>query len=265
MDTTIGQLKVGTRVVLGRYGVRNESPHPIVWLKASPNCDFISEYVLDYLCFDAQEQRANGDLRWYGNPDYTVSNIFMFLNNESEVWYSDAHETDAPPGARSGQWAQYENHYGFLYHFEEHEIESLHIQTYCVNDSEVTSLIRLPLLSDIFGTERLKLFSKKGVRTKATNDLVYGRGYRVGLNDRSYVPFWCMDKDRCYAKYIDRTGKSNYQGASNCSGIRPMCVIAPNTIVEPIEDDVYRVKPYNIEHETFSDEEFLKYLGVAQP
>jgi len=44
-----------------------------------------------------------------------------------------------------------------------------------------------------------------------------------------------------------------------------MCVIAPNTIVEPIEDDVYRVKPYNIEHETFSDEEFLKYLGVAQP
>lgn len=41
MDTTIGQLKVGTRVVLGRYGVRNESPHPIVWLKASPNYDLV--------------------------------------------------------------------------------------------------------------------------------------------------------------------------------------------------------------------------------
>lgn len=265
MDTTIGQLKIGTRVELGRYGVYNESPCPIVWLKASPNCDFISEYVLDYLCFDAPERDAGGDARWCGNPNYMVSNIFAFLNSESETWYAAAHETDAPPGTRSGQWAQYENHYGFLYHFEEHEMASLQMQIYCVDGSEVSSLIRLPLLSDIIGLDCLKLFSRKGVRTKATSDLIRGRGYRVGLNDRSYVPFWIMDKDGCYARYIDRTGRSSYQHPSNSSGIRPICAIAPNTIVEPTDDGVYRVMPYNIEHETFTDEEFLRYLGVAQP
>lgn len=36
MDTTVSALKVGTQLVMGRYGVDKDSPHPIVWLKGNP-------------------------------------------------------------------------------------------------------------------------------------------------------------------------------------------------------------------------------------
>lgn len=39
MDTTVERLKVGTQVIIGSYGVNNDEPHPVVWLKGSPNCD----------------------------------------------------------------------------------------------------------------------------------------------------------------------------------------------------------------------------------
>lgn len=29
MESTVGQMKVGTRLVFGKYGVRNEDPQPI--------------------------------------------------------------------------------------------------------------------------------------------------------------------------------------------------------------------------------------------
>ena len=38
MDTTVERLKVGTQVIIGSYGVNNDEPHPVVWLKGSPNC-----------------------------------------------------------------------------------------------------------------------------------------------------------------------------------------------------------------------------------
>lgn len=50
MDTTVERLKVGTQVIIGSYGVNNDEPHPVVWLKGSPNCDFITECAVDYLC-----------------------------------------------------------------------------------------------------------------------------------------------------------------------------------------------------------------------
>lgn len=59
MDTTVGALKVGTQLVMGKYGVDKDSPHPIVWLKGNPNCDFITEKAIDYLCFDAAEETGH--------------------------------------------------------------------------------------------------------------------------------------------------------------------------------------------------------------
>ena len=55
MDTTVGALKVGAQLVMGKYGVDKDNPYPIVWLKGNPNCDFITEKAIDYLCFDAAE------------------------------------------------------------------------------------------------------------------------------------------------------------------------------------------------------------------
>ena len=33
MDTTVGALKVGAQLVMGKYGVDKDNPYPIVWLK----------------------------------------------------------------------------------------------------------------------------------------------------------------------------------------------------------------------------------------
>lgn len=38
MDLTVDSLKIGSKLVFGKYGVNNENPQPIIWLKASPNC-----------------------------------------------------------------------------------------------------------------------------------------------------------------------------------------------------------------------------------
>ena len=78
MDTTVERLKVGTQVIIGSYGVNNDEPHPVVWLKGSPNCDFITECAVDYLCFDAPERTGDGR-RNLGNPDYRLSNIYTYL------------------------------------------------------------------------------------------------------------------------------------------------------------------------------------------
>ena len=46
MDTTVGALKVGAQLVMGKYGVDKDNPYPIVWLKGNPNCDFITEKAM---------------------------------------------------------------------------------------------------------------------------------------------------------------------------------------------------------------------------
>lgn len=83
MDTTVERLKVGTPVIIGSYGVNNDEPHPVVWLKGSPNCDFITECAVDYLCFDAPERNGDGR-RNLGNSDYRLSNIHTFLNSDRD-------------------------------------------------------------------------------------------------------------------------------------------------------------------------------------
>lgn len=97
MDTTVGALKVGTQLVMGKYGVDKDSPHPIVWLKGNPNCDFITEKAIDYLCFDAAEE--TGHYRRVNNAKYPVSNLFSFLNSDQMMWYHAMHDNDSSPGA----------------------------------------------------------------------------------------------------------------------------------------------------------------------
>lgn len=56
MDTTVGALKVGTQLVMGKYGVDKDSPHPIVWLKGNPNCD-LSQKKLSTTCASMRRKR----------------------------------------------------------------------------------------------------------------------------------------------------------------------------------------------------------------
>lgn len=74
-ETTIGKIKVGTKLMFGQYGVSADEIFPIMWLKATPNGDFIAAKVLDYICFDGRErQSADYNMRMFGNPDYGRSN-----------------------------------------------------------------------------------------------------------------------------------------------------------------------------------------------
>lgn len=41
IETTIGSMKIGDKLAFGAYGVTSDSPSPILWLKATPNSDFI--------------------------------------------------------------------------------------------------------------------------------------------------------------------------------------------------------------------------------
>lgn len=83
METTVGKLKIGAPLVMGRYSVSKDAdPAPIVWLKGTPNSDFITEFAVDYLPLDALERESeNVRHRYSGNPDYNKSNLLQFLNS----------------------------------------------------------------------------------------------------------------------------------------------------------------------------------------
>ena len=184
-ETTVGKIKVGTKLMFGQYGVSADETFPIMWLKATPNGDFISEKVLDYICFDARERQSDDySAKVYGNPDYGASNIMQFLNSHDEnCWWNPAHEKDAPPiGSNVCQVGDvYHNHCGFLYHFEDYEIDSIAKKLIHTPSGAVKSLMRLPSYENFFGADRFQLFSRRGIRANGTGDYVYRRGCTLGL------------------------------------------------------------------------------------
>lgn len=269
MDTTVERLKVGTPVIIGSYGVNNDEPHPVVWLKGSPNCDFITECAVDYLCFDAPERTEDGR-RNQGNPEYRLSNIHTYLNSDRDDWFCKTHESDAPPNNLFGNRGQsYRSHYGFLYFFEDYELDSLQMQQYMVDGEMLTSLVRLPTMADILdGQLRLKLFSKKGIRPKATEDCADKRGRFGNFSCESYMSFWLAGKQdgfQYYALTLGRAGYLERKRPSECAGLRPMCRLKPETAVEMGVNGVAHIKPYTLKNVICTDAELFELLGVVQP
>lgn len=268
MDTTVGALKVGAQLVMGKYGVDKDNPYPIVWLKGNPNCDFITEKAIDYLCFDAAEE--TGHYRRVNNAKYPVSNLFSFLNSDQMMWYHAMHDNDSSPGAFVRySYARYEDHYGFLYFFEDHEIASLVRKEYVVGENRVSSLIRLPSVADIFSLQdgrRFDLFKRKGIRPNPTADLFDLKARYAGLDsDRGFMSFWLLDDvETERAAISNRSGVLNRLTASSCSGVRPVCTLSPDTIVEQREDGVFFIKSFTTQN-VFTDEELFELLGMAQP
>jgi len=268
-DTTIEKLKVGTPLVMGRYGVKNDEPKPIVWLKGTPNGDFITKDAIDYLPFDAKEREntESENIRFMGNRKYSVCNLLQFLNSADESWFAPMHQFDAPPSARNVDWnrGQYDQHYGFLYFFEEYEIAALVQDTRVVDTDTVMSLIRLPAIADILSPNRFKLFTKKGVRPNATEDLMGKPGAEFYLG--SYVPFWVSDLGghNGYAAFIGRNGAVNAQWPTANCGVRPVCTINPATAVVLGDDGLHYIKPYEVKQNIRTDEELYAFLGLAQP
>jgi len=267
-DTTIGKLKIGTPLIMGKYGVNRDRPKPIIWLKGTPNGDFITKDAIDYLPFDAKEREntENNNARIMGNSRYSVSNLLQFLNCAEESWFAPMHQFDAPPTVMNVDWnrGQYDQHYGFLYFFEEYEIAALEQDTRVVDTDNVATLVRLPSIADILSPDRFKLFTKKGVRPKATEELIGKPGAEFYLG--SYVPFWVSDWGRNgHAAFIDRDGSVKVQWPTGNCGVRPVCTISPATAVVLGDDGFHYIKPQEIKQNVCTDEELYAFLGLAQP
>lgn len=262
----ISDLKVGAKLFFGNYGINAASIHPITWLKASKDNEFLSEFVLDLLRFDAAERNnPNREQYWYGNGSYEQSNIIQFMNSYDDEWYEPMHDFDNPPGNQSNDTdgpGDYVNHVGFLRDFEEYELECL------------ASRIDLPSYANIFGTgntPRFQLFSRKGFRGKPHFDLVLNR-WGHNMSDGSYCSFWLNDKTETThrAMYVDRSGSTSNGYASNVHGLRPKCTINPDAEVEPMPDGSgFRIVPFEIPKDSrrrnskvATDEEFLALMGL---
>lgn len=265
-------MKIGDKLEFGAYGVSNDNPHPIIWLKGTPNGDFITQDAVDYLAFDGRERTSEGfGARNYGNANYSLSNILLFLNSEDSDWWHPTHQYDAPPGGYDiyDSRVGYANHFGFLYHFEDYEVKTIVHHDHTVNEGAFQTLVRLPSYEDVLGAERFKLFSKKGVRIHGTSDFVCNRGARLGFEAGSFIDFWVSPggrpHDEDFATIVSRSGLSKKQYPYHGSGIRPVCTLNLGSVVELGEDGVFRLKPSEEDRKTFTDDEFLALLGMARP
>ncbi len=267
METTVKHMKLGSKLVLGRYGVRStDEPDPIVWQKATPNCDFISEEVLDKLSFDAEEPSRDG----YGkepNSDWKLSNLRQFLNSEAfdGTWYTKSHPDDTPPETVNlSGWPKYEykSHYGFLHYFEDYELASIREQTYTVPGGECSDRVRLLSVRDVFDREqRFNIFKKlRGVRAQPT--------YRCSLHrsrgGATYMPYFLLNNRSSTSVHIvSSVGDIDSCYAGCACGIRPTLRVSPDTVVTDDELGTYTVVPFDVHPlPVCTDEELLRLLGL---
>lgn len=259
---TVDSMKVGDRLVLGKYGVKNDMPQPIVWIKASQNCDFITERVVDYICFDAME---NSNI--YSNSSYIYSNIFQFINSEEEMWYTKSHQADSPPVHSRVVWGgkEYNSHFGFLYHFEDYEISSISDRSYTVGNDQIVSKIRLPSDQDIFGESKFPVFRKIGIRPKGTDDIVMNGVANIRFSPNSYIDFWLSNHtDSQYVCICNRSGGINDLAAHNSCGLRPVCTLKKETTVSINDNGRFQITPYTVEQNVCTERQILDLFDVTQ-
>lgn len=258
---TIADLKVGSKLVFGQYGV-GESASPIVWLKANKECEFLSECVLDIIKFDEQERNSpTNDHRYSGNGNYTLSNILQFINSYEDDWYEPSHDYDAPPGDYNrpiDRIGEYLHHAGFLHDFEDYEIESL------------SGRVHLPTLANIFGANgepRFTLFNRKGFRGRPSYDLVLNGHH--GFEETSFCEYWLSDgtgTSNYMKSFVGRDGSKHNTYAYSRSGLRPKCMIKPELEVEALSNGSYRILPFEASRrrgpQIATDEELLNLMGL---
>lgn len=252
---TIRDMKIGSVLIFGKYGVNNDFPKPIAWLKASQNCDFITQYALDYICFDAREPSEHNRFTFTGgNPDYSLSNIARFINSVDREWYSQSHERDTPPSrvlSRTDHMAfAYDEHFGFLYHFSDYELDRLDTSR---------GLMRLPSTAEVLNGN-FELFHKKGRRVRASEDLKEKISFK--FEENSFLPFWIADSaHESYSKIIGRSGYAEIRSPYMAAGLRPVCRITANTEIVDNNDGTYSVVETDIDLGVCSIDELTEFLG----
>lgn len=262
MELTVDNLKVGARIRLGYYIYPNspETLRPLFWLKASPDGDFITENVVDYLLFDGKERSSdNRNHSYYGNPNFELSNILQFLNAGENFWYEKTHAADGAPSRENtySSSAAYDQRPGFLSGFAEYEIASL------------DGRVELPHISNIFGDAAFPLFKRKGIRPRPMEGLCSAKLTSYGFGLTSYVDFWTQDVFNDWGCEMVRTvGRDGYQGRKNpceAGGVRPVCRLKGGTRLMVDENGCFCLEPFEVEApavQTFSVEDLYQYLGL---
>lgn len=141
MSLNLATLNLGDKFSFGKYAVADETPWPIVWKvvhKAESYLACMPVNIIDLREFDAAEPAsANTDQRNYGNNQYSLSNIFKWLNSDAPggQWYNN----DAKPHANDTVSTEFAAHPGFLYYFTSDEKAALKTMELTIAKNTITA------------------------------------------------------------------------------------------------------------------------------
>lgn len=215
----IQQMKIGQRLVFGSYAPGSLPPAKIRWLKADRDCKFISENVLDNMIINPVASGVND--RGQRQPYYD-SCLSKFLNSDAEVF-------DAPlkPSRYNRRFDQ-DGYSGFLYGFEESEIEAMVPMPTVIDGEEREYLVRVPLNTEIYGGDAsLRLFKRKGKRARLINYDYYSEP----VTYEYFCPFLLAQKDYgCRA--VNAMGYEERYYYNQIIGVRPVIQLRPDTELE---------------------------------
>ena len=125
---SLSSLAVGTIVNFGKHSVNGEAPWMIPWRIIKKNhsgypsgsVTLIADQCIDIRAFDAQEpNNSDSGRRSYGNNNWRLSNIRLWLNSAAASWYTAQHSADASPtnSRTNNAGTGYDTRPGFLYNF----------------------------------------------------------------------------------------------------------------------------------------------------
>lgn len=251
----VNELKVGEKLLMGSYthNAQRYEPQEISWIKVSPNNDFISEFALDYLSFDAYEG-YNVD-----NADFRTSNLAQFLNSDHERWFEPQTQTDVAPDWRDTKP-------GFLTNFLDFEVGSMEEAP---APDGVAYKVRVPTTNEIVGPNHVRFpyFKRHGIRphpgaTMRNRRVTGGHWFDSG----SFVDFWLLDRyspSSYRAKRIDRSGYVDDCPTSVLSGIRPVIRLKSDVQLDRVPTGYFVISPYAAGRAPlFTDEDIFALLGI---
>ncbi len=238
-NPTIKSLKIGDAISFGAYSAqgRGENPVPIIWVKASTNCDFITEHIVDLLTFSVQGGMRVVNGIWthdHVDPVYQHSTILRFLNSnkDGDEWFHPANENDIAPA--------YVHHAGFLRYFTADELNAIIYRRVADDPFDVLAPVHLMAKEDVFGDNMIPIFRKRrGIRAKPTRDL--------------YLSSRCFQTPGHYMEYMTRTRESgrivcvgrdaalHQRDANVFNGIRPLVQLNPDAKIAMGEDGMWHV------------------------
>ena len=259
METTVDKLRVGDRLVIGHYTAKvdNFSPPPITWLKTNKQNEFISEFVLDLLSADSFERIQRTDGRSIN--DYWTSNLQQYLCSQDCDWYSPTHEHDVPPLNPYNVCGDYATRPGFLYGWNDYEINCLEPMHFTVQNVSGQALVRIPFPYEVC-SDGLQLFHRKGVRAKPSAD-AKNRFDRNGYTH--FAPYWMMplaSYTNCWEELWVNSNHS-FRSVNHTSGIRPIIKVKFDTQVTLNEFGQYVVVGH--EDHLIGHADLLNLLGIA--